>query len=206
MGNINTQLQDFSSECIDFIHIDVMDGHFVPPITFGEEFVKNLKTPPNIKLDIHLMVDNPEKEVPKYFIFNPYCISFHFEATKFPIRLCKEIQNQSILSGIAINPGTSIDLLEPILPFVDIILLMSVEPGYYGQKFLPTTFERLQKLNVLRQKYSFDIQVDGGVGKDNITELSQANVNIVAVASGLFKSKMDPNKSALELKKLTNGI
>ena len=179
----------------DFIHLDIMDGHFVPQLTFGEKLSKEIASITEIPIGVHLMVSQPEKEVPKYFSMKPHNITFHYEATSFPIRIAESIRKQNILAGIALNPSTPVNFLKEIIPFFDLVLLMTVEPGYYGQKFLESGFNRIKELTELKKKYNDDllIEVDGGVNEINSPQLKELGVDIAVVGSFIFKGD-DPNR------------
>ncbi len=191
---------------VDYIHIDVMDGHFVPPITFGESYtqmVKNLlgEFHPQPGLDVHLMVESPDKEVPKYFSIKPSILTFHAETTHFPLRLASEIRKQGIRAGISLNPATPLESVENILDSLDLVLLMSVEPGYYGQPFISSVWDKLEKLADWKKKYPhLTIEVDGGVDDKNIEKLSRLGADIVVAGSYIFKAQ-DINERIRTLKK-----
>lgn len=185
----------------NLLHMDIMDGHFVPPLTFGESFCQMLSKETNIPLDIHLMVSQPHLEVPKYFAMKPYNITFHYEATDFPIRLLQEIRSHDIKAGIALNPKTPIAMLEELFPYLDLVLIMTVEPGYYGQDFLENGFERVAQFQKMRERYNnrVELQVDGGINEKNIQRLANLGVDIVVAGSFVFKSE-NPNQKILQLK------
>ena len=192
-------LPRMSPACIDFIHLDVMDGHFVPQLSFGEALVQEIANASPLPLDVHLMVSDPETEVPKYIPLKPENLSFHLEASRAPIRLLRAIREEGIGAGIALNPATPVEALESIIDEVDLILLMSVEPGYYGQKFLPMTLPKIKKLKLLLQERNIQIEVDGGVNLQNIADLEEAQVDIAVAGSACF-STPDINENARKLK------
>lgn len=175
----------------DYIHIDVMDGHFVPALTFGEQITAAIGTSSKVPLDVHLMVAKPEAEAKKYYALKPAIITFHYEATTAPIRLAQEIRSQGIMAGISINPRTPISALSDIVQYFDILLLMSVEPGYYGQGFIEASWARLAELATLKKKHpNFAIEIDGGVSDENAKKLANAGVEIMVSGSYLFKGDM----------------
>ena len=192
-------LEGLDPTSIDFIHLDVMDGHFVPQLSFGESYSKAIGQATAIPLDVHLMVDQPEAEVPKYFELKPHNITFHLEATHFPVRLAQLIREQGIKAGIALNPGTSVELLEPVLDEIDMVLLMSVEPGYYGQSFIPSSYRRVARLKELIGDRQIAIEIDGGINAENIGRLSELGVSMAVAGSFLFKGGQ-PNERARDLK------
>lgn len=185
---------------VDYLHLDIMDGHFVPTLSFGEVYVKLLKEHSRIPLDVHLMVQNPEKEVPKYFEFEPFVITFHYEATHFPVRLANEIKKNNIQCGISINPKTPVEFLEPFLEYIDLVLIMSVEPGFYGQKFLDFSIQKIQKLKelILKKNLKTLIEVDGGINEKNLAEVLKAGADIVVSGASVFKGNISENIEKLK--------
>ena len=209
LTNISNMLQQLDPSIINYIHIDVMDGHFVPAITFGEIFTKEVQQITTIPLDVHLMVDQPEKEVIKYFPIQPQIITFHYEATYFPIRLVQSIQEQGILAGIAINPSTTVQSIEEVLEYVDVVLVMSVEPGYAGQKFLQNSLHKVKELDAFRKRKTqtynassanFQIQVDGGINNVIAKNLASVGADIVVSGSYIYQKGKDPNRQTLSIK------
>ncbi len=194
-------LCDLDAQIVDFIHMDVMDGHFVPQLSFGESYTRQVSQHTNIPIDVHLMVSKPEQEVPKYFELRPRMISFHLEASHASVRLAQAIRKENIQAGVAICPATPVKMVEPLLDEIDLILLMSVEPGYYGQKFLPSSLERVKKLRTLIGKRDIALEIDGGVCEQNIASLAGVGVDIAVCGSACF-SKSDANAAVQELKRL----
>lgn len=197
-------LKEMDPAQIDLIHLDVMDGHFVPQLSFGESYSKSIKEATNIPLDVHLMVSNPEKEVPKYFGLAPYNITFHVEATNNPIRLAQSIRAEKIRAGVSLNPATPAGALEPLLDDIDFILLMSVEPGFYGQKFIPAVMRKIRTVAEMIKGRNIELEVDGGIGLDNIGELAKAGVQICVAGAAVFKSG-NVNENAAALKARARG-
>ncbi len=205
LTDLRSALQRLDSKLVDFVHLDVMDGHFVPALTFGEGLSKAVAQDTNIPLDVHLMVSRPEHEVPKYFELKPHNITFHIEATSFGVRLAQSIREQGIKAGVALNPATPVEELEMIFPYIDLILIMTVEPGYYGQKFLNNGLEKIKRAINLRDEWNkkYDnfplIEVDGGVNKENIAAIRESGVNMVVAGSFVFKAD-DYNERVKQLK------
>ncbi len=173
----------------DFVHVDVMDGHFVPNLTIGPvvvESVANVSTKP---LDVHLMVENNTFFVDLFAPIKPGFITFHIEEEKHPHRLIQKIKGYGIKAGIVLNPHTPPEAIEFLLEDLDMVLLMSVNPGFGGQKFIPSVIEKTKRLKKLRDKLnpSCLIEVDGGVNDKNISELKKAGVDVVVAGSYVFK-------------------
>lgn len=172
----------------DYVHIDVMDGHFVPNISFGATVMKSLnhlKTPP---YDVHLMIENPDEYIEDFVTDKTEYIVIHQEASRHLNRTIEHIKSCGIKAGVSVNPATPVSSLEMILPFVDLVLVMSVNPGFGGQKFIPNTVEKVRQLDEIRKKckYSYLIEMDGGITLDNIGEISEAGVDIAVAGSAVF--------------------
>lgn len=173
----------------DLLHLDIMDGHFVPNISFGTPVVKALSKF-EIPLDIHLMVDDVPFFVDLFLPFKPKFLSFHIENYAHPIRLCEYIRSKGVGAGIVLNPHTSVKNLVHLLDYVDLVLLMSVNPGFGGQEFLPLVYEKIEQLRHLideRGKKIF-IEVDGGVNGLNAANLDEAGADILVAGSYIFNS------------------
>lgn len=170
------------------LHIDVMDGHFVPNLTMGPAICAALKGKTKALLDVHLMVTDPDDFYDAFAEAGADWISFHIEAGYHPHRSVQRIRNLGCRPGVAINPGTPIDALEAIIDDVDFVLLMSVNPGFGGQKFIPASLKRLDQLTAMIQKTERRpfIQIDGGVGPANITELVKRGVSCAVAGSSVF--------------------
>ena len=184
---------------IDFIHLDVMDGHFVPQLSFGEAYSREISKHSSIPLDVHLMVSNPEHEVPKYLELQPHFLTYHIEATHAPVRLAQSIRDSNVKVGLALSPGTPVHSLEPMLDYIDLVLLMSVEPGYYGQSFLSSSIDRVQAIKKMCINRNILLEVDGGINADNIQKLNTAGADITVVGGACFKTP-DANESVRKLK------
>lgn len=184
-------------ETSDYLHLDVMDGHFVPNISFGFPVLKNLKNITDIPLDTHLMIQNPYDYINDFAEIGSSIITIHVEADK-PKETILRIKNKGIKAGISLKPKTSVDELKPYLNDVDLVLVMTVEPGFGGQSFMEEQMEKVYKLASLRDKhdYNYVIQVDGGVNKDSIDKIRNSGVDIVV--SGTFITKSNNPKEAIE--------
>jgi ribulose-phosphate 3-epimerase len=175
----------------DFIHIDVMDGHFVPNITIGPLVVKSVKKITSLPLDVHLMIEEPDRYIRDFAESGADIITVHSEASVHLHRTIQNIKEFGIKAAVSVNPATPLSHIEVILPYIDMALLMSVNPGFGGQKFIPETFPRIQRLKNLinENKYKVDIEVDGGVNVENVSEVVLAGADIVVMGSAFYNSK-----------------
>ena len=201
-GRLIDEIELINKSKADWFHLDVMDGVFVPNITFGSPVLDIFKNYAKKPLDIHLMIVNPENYIDKFSSYNPDTITFHIEAVKDISAVLKKIKNLNIKAGLAINPDTPIKHLEPYLNEIDMVCLMGVFPGFSGQKFINKTNSRLRDLkNLIESKKSKAlIQIDGGVDLSNVKELSRLGADILVSGSCIFKSK-NPSKIIDSLKK-----
>lgn len=188
-----TRLYDEISEIkneIDYIHCDVMDGHFVPNITFGIPVIKSIKGRfEDLPLDIHLMIDNPEKYIKDFAEFASI-LTVHYETCNHLDRTINSIKELGIKAFVSLNPHTSVKLLENVLPILDGVLIMSVNPGFGGQSFIPYSLDKIKELNDLRErrKLNFLIEVDGGVNVSLRDDLEKAGADILVAGSAVFKA------------------
>lgn len=184
----------------DFVHMDVMDGVFVPNLTFGSKMVEDVRRLTKLPIDVHLMVANPESHIPRFIEAGADYITFHFEATVHVHRALQSIKNAGRKAGISIVPSTSAEALSEILGMADLILIMSVNPGFGGQKLISTCLEKVKRLQFLREKhgYSYLISVDGGIDPDTASDVRKAGTDILVCGSSFFLSP-DPFASAREI-------
>ncbi len=189
-GNLSAEVKAICDGGCDLVHVDVMDGHFVPNLTIGPVVVSAVAKAATKPLDVHLMVENNTFFVDLFASLKPKYISFHFEEEKHPHRLIQHIRSLGISPAIVLNPHGNPDDLEYIINDLDMVLLMSVNPGFGGQKFIPSVIERAQRLKALieRKNASCLIEVDGGVNDKNIHQLKEAGVDIVVAGSYVYNS------------------
>lgn len=188
-ADARSALFEISDSGCDYVHLDVMDGHFVPDITFGSKFIKDLKKGSDLIFDTHLMVEKPENFIPSFIDAGSDIITIHEEATCHLERCISMIKAAGVSAGVAINPGTPVSALEAVLDEVDYVLVMTVNPGWGGQKFIPGTVKKVRELDLRRKEegYSYNIEVDGGVGRSNIRMLYESGVTLAVMGTSFFK-------------------
>lgn len=201
-GNLEQEIKAICEAGCDLVHVDVMDGHFVPNLTIGPVVVQPVAKASTKPLDIHLMVENNNFFVDLFAPLKPKYLSFHLESEKHPHRLIQKIRSLEISPAITLNPHTRVEDIEYLLEDLDMVLLMSVNPGFGGQKFIPSVIEKAKKLKELINKRNPKclIEVDGGVSDKNIKELKDAGVDIVVAGSYVFGS--DSYKKAIDSLKI----
>lgn len=187
----------------DVIHVDVMDGHFVPNITIGVPVVESLRKATQLPLDVHLMIERPEEYIDDFVKAGANRVLVHEESTVHLDRALAMIRELGAEAGAAINPATPIAMLAEVLDKVDTVLVMSVNPGFGGQQFIAGAFEKIRQLNRWRARYNlgFRIEVDGGVDAENAAELAQAGANTLVAGTSIFHTP-DPAAAARQMRKL----
>ena len=189
-GKLNEEIDELNKTNCDYIHIDVMDGHFVPNLTFGKCVIEAVAKRSKKPLDIHLMVKNIDFFVDMMIELKPYSLSFHIEEEKHINKMIHKIKDNNTKAGIALNPHTSQDSLEYILRYIDFVLLMSVNPGFGGQNFISSTFEKAIRLKEMIEHNNLDckISMDGGINNQNINMLKESGVDIAVAGNYIFKA------------------
>lgn len=187
---------------ISYLHLDIMDGKFVPNSTYDAEEVKNIRKMTSMFLDTHLMIENPENYINSYINAGSDSITFHFEATTNVKKVIKMIKDKNLKCGISIKPKTNVDVLLPYLSEIDMVLVMSVEPGFGGQKFMDSALNKIKQLANLRitNHYSYLIEVDGGINNETSKLCKNAGADIIVVGTYLMNSN-DKKETIKELNK-----
>jgi ribulose-phosphate 3-epimerase len=182
----------------DMIHLDVMDNHFVPNLTFGLPVVASVIEQSTLRADVHLMIENPDRWAPAYAEAGAYSLTFHIEAARDPINLSTNIKKAGSRAAVALKPGTGLESIDALLPHVDMILIMTVEPGFGGQSFM---YDMLPKIRQAREMTAAEmwIQVDGGVSHNTILECRDAGANVFVAGSSVYGSD-DPAAEVMRLK------
>lgn len=185
----------------DYIHIDVMDGNFVPNITIGPFIVEAIKRVTRLPLDVHLMIEKPENFIASFAKAGSSIITVHAEATKHLHRLVQSIKEHGVMAGVSINPATPVEAIEDVIGDVDLVLVMSVNPGFGGQDFIKSALEKIKKIRALLDEGGLKaaIEVDGGIKVNNIGEASRAGADVFVAGSAVFGSP-DYNKTIREMK------
>ncbi len=174
----------------DWIHVDVMDGHFVPNLTIGAPVVKSLREYTDAVLDVHLMIENPEKYVEDFAASGANYITFHIEATEKPRELVEKIQSLGVKAGVTLKPDTKIDSILPLLNIIDLVLVMTVNPGFSGQSFMEEPISKIKTLNeeMSRQGLDFEIEVDGGINDKTRVPCIKAGATVLVAGNFVFKN------------------
>ena len=186
----------------DWLHVDVMDGHFVPNVTIGPPVVRAIKKYTNLPLDVHLMMTNPDDFIPLFADSGANILTVHVEVCHHLHRTLAEIKKRGMKAGISLNPATSLSLIDEILGDVEMILIMTVNPGFGGQKFIPASLSKIRRLRQQleeRQLPQIEIEVDGGISAANIREVAEAGATVFVAGSAVFESP-DPAETIQKMK------
>lgn len=190
-SKLGADVQEICEFGADYIHVDVMDGAFVPNISFGAGVMKSLNNVATIPYDVHLMIEDPDRYIEDFVTPNTEFITVHQEACRHLDRTIQHIHSTGVKAGVALNPATPIVMVEDVLDKVDMILIMSVNPGLGGQKFIPRALDKIRRLDEIRKEngYDFVIEVDGGVNLQNCDELKSVGTDILVAGSAVFKAE-----------------
>lgn len=201
-GNLARDIHTIDEAGAEYIHIDVMDGIFVPSISFGMPIIKSIRPLTDKVFDLHLMIEEPIRYVDEFVSLGADIITVHVEACKDTAATLKRIKELGVKAGITLNPDTPLSDVREFLPLVDMLLIMSVVPGFGGQKFIEASLDKLREAVILRDELglNYDIEVDGGVNFNNIRDIHEAGANIIVAGSTVFKGNAADNvKKLIEL-------
>lgn len=189
-ARLGEQIEEISRAGADYIHVDVMDGHFVPNISFGASVMKSLNRIESAPYDVHLMIEDPDKYLEDFITDRTEYITVHQEACPHLNRTIQHLHSCGVKAGVALNPGSPVCLLDEVLDEADMILIMSVNPGFGGQSLIPSTLRKIRKLADLREKegYKWTLEIDGGVNLNTISDVSASGVDIFVAGSAVFKA------------------
>jgi ribulose-phosphate 3-epimerase len=190
-SKLETEIQEIESAGADMLHCDIMDGHFVPNISFGQNIVKIVNVITELPLDVHLMIDNSEKYLEEFRKAGADYISVHFENNTHLHRIISKIKELGAYAGVVINPATPVSFLSDILHISDFILIMSVNPGFGGQKFIEDSINKIKELKsiIIDNNYNCLIEIDGGINLDNINRVSDAGADIIVAGASIFNTE-----------------
>lgn len=205
LGRLNEQLAECEAAGAEYIHIDVMDGQFVVPITIGTPIVEAIRKATRLVLDVHLMIVQPEKQVGAFVDAGGDIINVHVEAATHPHRIAQDVHARGKKAGICLNPGTPVTAIEQLLPEIDQVMVMAVNPGYSGQKFIEAALPKVERVRKLidTQGLSVEIEVDGGVKVDTAGRCALAGADVLVSASGLFN---DHGTVAENMRRLQDAV
>ena len=203
-SKLGEEIKEIEVAGADMIHCDIMDGHFVPNISYGPYIVKTVDRISRLPLDVHLMIEHPEHFISDFVNAGAEYISVHYENNYHLDRIINYIKSYKVKAGVALNPATPVDVLTEIIDNLDFVLLMSVNPGFGGQKFISYVLQKISTLDAVRteRKGKFLIEVDGGIGSENAREIAEAGADILVCGASIFRSA----DKAAELKKIKNAI
>lgn len=190
-SDLKTDIARIEEAGANYLHLDVMDGHFVPNLSFGPEVIASIRRQTHLFFDVHLMITDPLKYADRFIKAGADIITFHYESVEDPMAVLKTIKGKEIPCGIAISPKTPAEAVFPFIGLADMILVMTVEPGFGGQSLIPETLDKVRVIRreAIRQGVDLNIEVDGGITGDNAWYCTEAGANILVAGSAIFKSK-----------------
>jgi ribulose-phosphate 3-epimerase len=206
-GHLADQVRAAETGGADYIHLDVMDGRFVPNITFGPTIVRSVREAVQLPVDVHLMIDDPDRYLADFVEAGANLLTVHAEACLHLHRTVQRITELGCRAGVAVNPATPIEALREILPFVDMVLVMSVNPGFGAQRFIETSTNKLRRVRRLQEELNplCDLEVDGGIDVHNIDDVVRSGANVIVVGSAVFNSRAPVAENIDALRKACRG-
>lgn len=203
--NIETEIRMLEKAGADWVHCDIMDGHFVPNLTFGPPVIKQIRKITSLPLDVHLMITNPDETIDWYIDAGADWLSFHIEAAKDPAAVLSHIRKRNVKAGLVIKPKTSVEAIKALLPLCDYVLIMSVEPGFGGQSYISSANDKAIELAKLKIELNLPylIQIDGGIHLGNIEDVAKLGVEVFVAGSAVFGSD-EPIEMIKKMKMLIN--
>lgn len=201
-AKLGEEIKDVEKGNADYIHVDVMDGHFVPNITIGPLIVEAIKPTTKLPLDVHLMIENPDQYIPAFVKAGASIITVHQEASVHLHRTIQLIKANNVKAGVVINPGTPAEMIRDVLGDVDLVLIMTVNPGFGGQSFIESTLKKIKQIATWREEngYTFEIEVDGGVNVSTAKQCVDAGADVLVAGSAVFNQE-DRTKAILDIRK-----
>lgn len=192
-SDLTSEFKFIEEKGSSFVHVDVMDGHFVPQVSYGQPVISSIRKCTKLPFDVHLMIERPENSIVSYIESGADFVTFHIEATCHADRCVQLVHDAGKKAGIALCPATPLSAVEELLPFVDIVLVMSVNPGWGGQKLIPYAIEKIRKLaDIQREKnFKYLISVDGGINQETLEDVLEAGTDIVVSGSSFFRGNLE---------------
>lgn len=202
-GRLGEQVAEVAKAGADYIHVDVMDGHFVPNITIGAPVVASLRSWTNLPLDVHLMIERPENHIPQFAEAGAGIITVHVEVGQHLHRLIETIKGLGIRAGVALNPATPLSSVDEVLPLLDLVLVMTVNPGFGGQAFIGSMMDKITRLREMLddRQAKAELEVDGGITASIAPKVAQAGAEVLVAGAAIFNSRQDAGKALHEMRR-----